>query len=136
MTAQISSKLGSQEIASKTCKTCEKSRPLEDFELLKHRECMHCKIRRRTQSLFYQYAQLPKKVGLEGLTTTQEGYNKYQRERYRAKRRLREQAAPSDQVKPGLSGVPRKCRRCHRMLARWQFEGDYVRLCRECDGPA
>jgi hypothetical protein len=121
---------------TKTCRTCDKPRPLTDFELPKHRECMECKLKRRKLALFYQTHTLPEPE--TALTTTGEGWNRYRRDRNRAKRavELANQGVVPKPVDPFKMDIPRKCRRCHRMLARRLFASEHVRLCLECDGPA
>jgi hypothetical protein len=85
-----------------------------------------------------------------GLTITRTGYNKYQRERARAKaaqraeEKLRERerlgippmiAPPANYTRAFQPDATKLCRHCKRRLGFQHFSSPRVRICVQCDGP-
>lgn len=112
----------------KTCRSCRKLVPLEDFITPRHRRCLPCTLRDHRLALVYAHnTAIAELKGKPGLTSTREGRRDYQRLRYR--NLMGERGPPMHLPKAKL------CRRCQRMLPIDAFGSWRIRICLECDGP-
>jgi hypothetical protein len=114
--------------ATKVCRKCRQERSMRDYQLPRHKVCMHCKLKVCKMALAFQLDNLPPRSTAPALTSTREGYNKYQRERYR-EHYMKNKEPP---IKPPRVKV---CMRCGRKKLPSEFENYHVRICLQCDKP-
>lgn len=116
----------------KLCRSCGQHKPLREFTLPRHRVCTACRERAgvpQVTAWLYATEQIPSPV--MPLTSTREGYNAWQRARYRAVH----PTVPTKPKDPTAPLKPRLCRRCHQIKPATMFKSPRWRLCIACDGP-
>ena len=153
----------------KRCQTCKLKKPIRDFQFPRHRTCTECHTLRNTrenlrwhQAVTSQQDDAPSVPAVnpdweavrawsnqrggfdpsQALTSTLEGYNKYQREIRRARAIAKIEARERERARKGLppkvtplDAPPRLCMRCRHILARSLFPNPRARICIACDGP-
>jgi hypothetical protein len=147
--------------ARKRCATCRERKPITDFEIPRHRVCAKCRGRGYYEAVEiwvgdpsediptdagdWEAAEIwsgPLDAPRRAITATNKGFNKYQRERNRARSLARELRLDAIRDKNGeppkvtpLDAPPKRCLHCKRTLARTLFPTPRARICTQCDGP-
>lgn len=109
----------------KVCRTCRIAKPIREYDLPRHRVCTACRakgvtVHRGTPEQASAGTTIPS-------ITTHAGYKMYYRLRARA---LASGTPPPKRAKFPL---PKKCRRCQRVLTVDHFAHPRFRLCKTCD---
>lgn len=113
----------------KVCRTCRKYKPNKGYQFPRMKTCIECFLRRvrRTErgALAVEQSALHAS-GAPALTSTREGMNAYNRERYRANMKP---------AKLPLQLPTRKlCRSCQKLKPISAFSSWRIRRCLACDG--
>jgi hypothetical protein len=117
-------------IFTRHCRRCGKAVDVKNFSHPRIKTCLPCQVARARDALVFdehtKTLQPARALG-PALTTTVEGYNKYQREYARARAKKRND--------PLFLPESKLCRRCQRRKPLSEFGSWRVRICLACDGP-
>lgn len=146
----------------KRCLKCQIYKPIREFELPRHRQCIACRRRQNSPAIEAWLAHtapqppipykpsevetwaaqqsgfnVPPGYPVRSLTTTWAGYNKYQRERARHEviEKERFDKARGIPIHTPKWATVKKCRRCKELKHVSAYNNPRFRICAACDGP-